>query len=349
MKLILAGGGTGGHLFPGIAIAQEALNLDPKSKILFIGSPGGLDAQIVPAHNFQLEVIPVGGLKRVGILKKIKTLILLPISFFKSCFILRRFKPDLVLGLGGYSSGPVLLAAKLFKYPTGILENNSVSGFTNRMLGKIVDKVFIAFENAEKSFKTSKVLLTGNPVRSSFAPAPLPNPSEFTLGILGGSQGARRINQILIEALPRIPENIHIIHQTGKLDYEWVKKSYLQLGREKEEVFDFIIDMPNFYRRVSLVICRSGATTISELAATHRPAIFIPFPFASDNHQFSNAESIERINGGKLIQQSNLTAEKLVSIVNHYHSNFNELEKMAQNISTWHKLNSSKKILEAFQ
>lgn len=348
MRLIFAGGGTGGHLFPGIAIAQEALRNDPKSKILFIGSPGGLDSKIVPEHNFALAVIPVGGLKRVGIWQTIKTLIQLPFAFFKSCFLVHRFKPDAVIGLGGYSSGPVILAAKIFRYKTGILENNSVAGFTNRILGLIVNHIFIAFDDAKRYFPPKKTVLTGNPVRSTFFPSPLPPPSQFTIGILGGSQGARRLNQLVVEALPQIPHDIHIIHQTGKPDFGWVNKSYTQLGRGAE-ISAFITDMPNFYRKCSLIICRAGATTIAELAAAHRPAIFVPFPFAADNHQLTNAKEIEKIGGAKLIIQSELTAQKLISIINYHRSNFHELESMAQNISNWHKHDASTKILKLFQ
>lgn len=348
MRLILAGGGTGGHLFPGIAIAQEALRRDPKSKILFIGSPGGLDSKIVPENNLTLSVIPIGGLKRVGIWQTIKTLVQLPFAILKSFFLVRQFKPDAVIGLGGYSSGPVLIAARVFGYKTGIIENNSIAGFTNKILGKFVNYIFIAFDGVKKSFPAKKIINSGNPVRGSFAPSPLPPPTQFTIGILGGSQGARRLNQVLVEALPQIPPGVNIIHQTGRSDLDWVRKSYADAGH-KGEVFDFISDMPSFYKKSTLVICRAGATTISELAASQRPAIFIPFPFAADNHQLTNAKEIEAIGGGKVVLQSDLTAQKLISIVNYYRTRIHELEVMAQNISNWHKSDATTKIIDTFQ
>ncbi|MFC2074696.1 undecaprenyldiphospho-muramoylpentapeptide beta-N-acetylglucosaminyltransferase [Bdellovibrionota bacterium] len=348
MRLVLAGGGTGGHLFPGITIAQEALKEGPSTEVLFIGAPGGLDSTIVPKHNFKLKLIPIGGLKSVGIWQLIKTLFFLPYAIIKSALYLKKFHPDAVVGLGGYSAGPVVLAAKLLKLKTGILENNSVPGFTNRKLAKFVDHIYLAFEEAKKFFPENKIIMTGNPVRLEIQPTPLPPKDRFTIGILGGSQGARRLNQIVVEALPLIDPEVEIIHQTGSQDIEWVKQGYREAGRPGE-VEPFFSDMSDFYRKISLSICRAGATTISELAAAKRPGIFIPFPFATDDHQTGNAKSIEALGGGKVVLQSDLTPQKLASIVGNFKRENSELEKMAQKIFAWHKPNAAAEILQSLK
>ena len=348
MRLVLAGGGTGGHLFPGIAIAEEALRRESTSEILFIGAPYGLDSKIVPAHHFSLEIIPVGGLKRVGIAQQLKTFSLLQIAILKSVAILKRFDPDAVIGLGGYSAGPVILAAKLLRVPTGILENNTIPGFTNKQLSKVVDHVFVAFEEAKGKFPAKKIILSGNPVRGSISTTPLPPKEEFTIGILGGSQGARRLNQIIVQTLPLLDPSIKIIHQTGVHDIQWVKEGYDQINRQAE-VIPFVDDMASFYKKISLAICRAGATTISELAAAGRPAIFIPFPFAADDHQTWNAKAIEKLGGGRVIIQDQLTPRGLVSIVNHFRSHYDELVQMAKKIQVFHHAQATQTILNAFK
>jgi UDP-N-acetylglucosamine--N-acetylmuramyl-(pentapeptide) pyrophosphoryl-undecaprenol N-acetylglucosamine transferase len=316
LSVIIAGGGTGGHIFPGIAIAQEFKRRDPETEILFIGTAKGLETKIVPREGFELELIEVSALKRVSLVQRIKSLLLLPKSFLAVRSLIQRIKPDVVIGVGGYASGPVVLIASLMGVPTLVAEQNALPGFTNRVLGRFVRAAAVTFEEA-KDYFGEKAEITGNPVRAEFFDVP---PKETAgsddvihIFITGGSQGARAINLAMIDALPllvREKNNLSITHQTGEHDYDKVRANYLENGW-KVEVRPFIENMINEFAKADLVITRAGATTVAELAAAGKPALMIPFPFAADDHQRKNAEAVERAGAGRMILQAELTPERL--------------------------------------
>lgn len=316
LSVIIAGGGTGGHIFPGIAIAQEFKRRDPKTEILFVGTARGLEKKIVPREGFKLELINVSALKRVGIVQRIKSLLLLPKSFLAVRSLIQQIKPDVVIGVGGYASGPVVLIASLMGVPTLVAEQNALPGFTNRILGRFVRAAAVTFEEA-KDYFGEKAETTGNPVRAEFFEV-MPKEAatsegEIHIFITGGSQGARAINLAVIGALPLLVEEkarLSITHQTGEHDYDKVRATYLENGW-KVEVKPFIENMINEFAKADLVITRAGATTVAELAAAGKPALMIPFPFAADDHQRKNAEAIERAGAGRMILQAELTPERL--------------------------------------
>jgi len=323
-KLLIAGGGTGGHVLAGIAIADEWCREFADSKILFVGSEQGLESRLVPKYGYDLVTLKIGALNRVSLKTRLLTSLKLPFSFLKAAWVILRFRPQAVIGVGGYSSGPVVLIARIFApifgMRTAILEQNSVAGFTNRMLGRWVHRVFCAFEAGAFSFSSEKVVITGNPIRSSLKRLPPALSDPFTLFIFGGSQGAIGINTMIVDALPHLKkEGIHFIHQTGVNDFERVRSAYVREGIQAR-VEKFIDDMGACYEKASLVICRAGASTLSELASVERAAIFIPLPTAADNHQEKNARIFEAADAALVIPQASLTgaqfAEKIISLKN---------------------------------
>jgi UDP-N-acetylglucosamine--N-acetylmuramyl-(pentapeptide) pyrophosphoryl-undecaprenol N-acetylglucosamine transferase len=324
-KLLVAGGGTGGHVLAGIAIADEWKQSFPDSEILFVGSEQGLETRLVPKHGYPLVKLKIGALNRVSLKTRLLTLFKLPFSFLKALLVLLKFRPHAVIGVGGYASGPVVMLARflspIFGMKTAILEQNSVAGFTNRMLGKWVHQVFCAFEDGSTNFQPSKVKITGNPIRSHLKKLPPSKDAPFTLFIFGGSQGALGINTMIIDALPHLKgQGIDFIHQTGVNDFERVRSAYDREGISGVRVEKFIDDMAACYEKSSLVICRAGASTLTELASVGRAAIFIPLPTAADNHQEKNARIFEKTGAALVIPQGSLTgaqfAEKILSLKN---------------------------------
>jgi UDP-N-acetylglucosamine--N-acetylmuramyl-(pentapeptide) pyrophosphoryl-undecaprenol N-acetylglucosamine transferase len=311
-KLLIAGGGTGGHVLAGIAIADEWKQTIPDSKILFVGSEQGLESRLVPKHGYSLVTLKIGALNRVSLKTRLLTMMKLPLSFLKAMWILISFRPDAVIGVGGYASGPVVMLARIMApfcgILTAILEQNSVAGFTNRVLGKWVHRVFCAFEDGSIQFSKNKVLITGNPIRSHLQKLPPSKEEPFTLFIFGGSQGASGINSMVIDALPFLKkENVEFIHQTGVNDFERVKAAYAREGIQNVRIEKFIDDMASCYEKASLVICRAGASTLTELASVGRAAIFIPLPTAADNHQEKNARIFEKTGAAMVIPQGSMT------------------------------------------
>ncbi|MEO6724973.1 MAG: undecaprenyldiphospho-muramoylpentapeptide beta-N-acetylglucosaminyltransferase [Blastocatellia bacterium] len=316
LSVIIAGGGTGGHVFPGIAIAQEFKRRNSETRILFVGTARGLETKIVPREGFELKLIAVSALKRVSLYKRIRALLMLPRSFWAVRILIRQIKPDVVIGVGGYASGPVVLMAALMGVPTLVAEQNAHPGFTNRVLARFVRATAVTFEEARKYFG-EKAQITGNPVRAEFFDVQPKRHLEagdvIHIFITGGSQGARAINLTMIAALPSLAEEkdrLSITHQTGEHDYDKVRATYLENGW-KVEVKPFIEKMIDEIAKADLVITRAGATTVAELAAAGRPALMIPFPFAADDHQRKNAEAVERAGAGRMILQAELTPERL--------------------------------------
>ena len=320
MKVLIAGGGTGGHLYPGIALAEEVVTRHHANQVVFVGTERGLEARVVPAAGYPLETIRAQGLKGKGVVGLFKGLFALPVAFVESVRILQRHKPDVVVGVGGYSSGPVVLAAALMGIPTAVQEQNALPGLTNKLLGRFVRVVFTAFEEARPFFPSRKVQLVGNPIRrklmENFLRSRMVH-DKFSLLVFGGSLGARGINQRMIDALDHLQDlkdQLHIVHQTGKNDLETVRKGYADKGFEAQaQVVEFIEDMSSAYARAELVVCRAGATTLSELTVAKKASILIPFPFATDNHQEVNAQSLVKAGAALMFRESELTGQQLAT------------------------------------
>jgi UDP-N-acetylglucosamine--N-acetylmuramyl-(pentapeptide) pyrophosphoryl-undecaprenol N-acetylglucosamine transferase len=318
MRILIAGGGTGGHVFPGLALAEEVVTRHPGNDAVFVGTARGLEAQVVPAAGFPFELIEVRGLKGKGWLAGLKNLVLLPRAFLQSIRILRRWRPDVVVGVGGYASGPLVLAAWTLRIPTAVQEQNAVAGLTNRLLGHVVDAAFTAFPEAAANFPKGKALQLGNPIRRQLLEnfmRPIGGDVVPGLLVFGGSQGAHALNMRVIEALPHLADlrgHLRIVHQTGGRDREAVARGYQAVGFEAE-VSEFIEDMSSAYAAADLVVCRAGATTLAELTVCRKPSILIPFAAAADNHQVINAMSLVNAGAAVIIEERDLTGELLAS------------------------------------
>lgn len=314
MKVLIAAGGTGGHIYPGIAVAKEILRRDEKSEVLFVGTARGLETKIVPDNGFQLTLINSAGLKNVGFVGKLKGMMILPKSFLEARTIIKEFKPDAVVGAGGYVSGPVLLMASLMRVPTLVMDSNALPGFTNRRLAPFVTKAALTFDEALPFFG-KKGIVTGNPVRKEFFEiAPKVRTEKFHILIFGGSQGARAINNAMADALGRLPkEKIEVTHQTGEADFEKIKELYARADWETADVRPYISDMMTEFAKADLVICRAGATTCAELSAAGKAGLMIPLPTAADDHQRKNAEALEKAGAARMILQRDLSGESLAN------------------------------------
>jgi UDP-N-acetylglucosamine--N-acetylmuramyl-(pentapeptide) pyrophosphoryl-undecaprenol N-acetylglucosamine transferase len=312
LKVIIAAGGTGGHIFPGIAVAREFLRKAPDVDVLFMGTPRGLESKIVPREGFKLEMIQIGALKGISLFERIKSLARMPLSFIAAYRKLAKFRPDVVIGVGGYASGPVLLMAHFMGTPTMLIEPNAMPGFTNRVLARFVDAAALSFGESLPFFR-GRGIVTGNPVRGDFTSLQKKERGEkLNVLIFGGSQGAHAINAAMVGAVSLLKDkSISITHQTGEADFESVKQGYAEAGFEAVDVRPFIYDMYRHFEQADILICRSGATTAAEVAAAGKAAIFVPFPFATDDHQRKNAEAFERAGAGRMILQRDLTPERL--------------------------------------
>jgi UDP-N-acetylglucosamine--N-acetylmuramyl-(pentapeptide) pyrophosphoryl-undecaprenol N-acetylglucosamine transferase len=316
VKVLIAGGGTGGHLYPGIALAEEVVTRHHANQVVFVGTERGLEARVVPREGYPLETIRAQGLKGKGLVGLLKGLWALPMSFVESVRILRKHKPDVVVGVGGYASGPVVLAAWLLGIPTAVQEQNALPGLTNKILGRFARVVFTAFEEAARFFPSRKVQLIGNPIRRKLMDNYLRSHvahERFCVLVFGGSLGARGINQRMLEALDSLQDlkdQLHIVHQTGKNDVEAVRRGYEEKGF-RAEVVEFIEDMSSAYARAELVICRAGATTLAELMVAKKASILIPFPHATDNHQEVNARALVQSGAALMFREAELTGQAL--------------------------------------
>ena len=329
MRIVIAGGGTGGHVIPALAIAQQ-LKKQFGAEVLFIGTARGIETRLVPQAGFPLELIKVGGLKNVSLLTRAKTMFDLPRALWTSGRMLTDFDPDVVIGVGGYASGPAMLSAIRRRIPTLAFEPNVVPGFANRLVARWVSAAAVHFEETCEYFPHCRV--TGVPVREAFFHiAPKTTGSQPTLLVFGGSQGARAINWAMIESLGGLKQKlpgVHIIQQTGQRDYDHVLAAYQQSGISGE-VHKFIDDMPASFARADLLVCRSGASTVGEITAAGKPAIFVPFPRAADDHQNVNARALERAGAAVVVEESNLGAAYLVDTVSALLADPNHLQNMS--------------------
>jgi UDP-N-acetylglucosamine--N-acetylmuramyl-(pentapeptide) pyrophosphoryl-undecaprenol N-acetylglucosamine transferase len=339
MRLLVAGGGTGGHLFPGLALGEEVKTRHPRNDVLFVGSPRGIEVKAVPKAGFALELIDVGPLKRQGFFGLLRGLGNLPRALLQSIRILRSFDPDVVVGVGGYASGPVVMAAFLLGIPRAVQEQNALPGFTNRSLGRVAQAIFIAFDEARASFPASRTHLLGNPIRRAFLDNYLhtkPAGDRLSILVTGGSQGAHVLNLRVLEALellaPELGPQLRILHQTGTRDLEEIAARYRKLAQTGlvAEAQPFIDDMAKAYAEADLLVCRAGATTIAELTVCKKPAVLVPFPFAADDHQTVNARSLVQAGAALLMPEKELTGQKLAEELRALAGDPERLRKMSR-------------------
>ncbi|KPJ77385.1 MAG: hypothetical protein AMJ54_08225 [Deltaproteobacteria bacterium SG8_13] len=354
-RVVIAGGGTGGHLFPGIAIAREFLDRCPDNRVLFVSTANDFERSVLAGAGFELKKITVSGIKGKGLINKCKSLALVPVGVAQSLAILAAFKPHLIVGVGSYAAGPVALAARLLGIQVVLHEQNILPGITNRALVRFARRIYVSFEQTAARFDARKVRFTGNPVRKeilSLIPDtdnadPQPGGEPFTLLIAGGSQGAHFINITMLAALPLLKEKqlLTIIHQTGAADELPVKEAYRSVGL-KASVRAFFDDMDRQYRRADLVVCRAGATTVAELTVAGKAVIFVPFPFAADNHQSLNARALASAGAAEVIEQKDLTAGRLADRINYYAANRQGLNEMARRSRAFGKPEAARVIVD---
>jgi UDP-N-acetylglucosamine--N-acetylmuramyl-(pentapeptide) pyrophosphoryl-undecaprenol N-acetylglucosamine transferase len=328
MKVVIAGGGTGGHLYPGIAIAREVLR-EGGNGVLFIGTEKGIEAKVLPQEGLPIRFINVGKLKGMNLGSIMKTMVMLPVSVLQAIRLLRETRPDVVIGVGGYSSGPVALAAWVVRVPLLIVEPNSYAGLANRKLGRLAKKVILSFPatGAQKFFPAEKTKRVGPLVRKGIDQGNREKalkdfglqPGSFTIFVMGGSGGAHAINMAMKEAACNLNEieHLQILHQTGEKDVAEVAAGYRDAG-VRAVVLPYIHDMAGAYAVADLVVSRSGATTVAELAVCGKRAVLIPFPFAADNHQEYNARALAEKGMADVIVQQDLMPEKLADLINKY-------------------------------
>ena len=332
-RLVIAGGVTGGHLFPGVAIAQEFVRTDSRNAVLFVSAGRPMERSILSKAGFELRAIDVQGVKGRGRFNQLVAMFKLPGAVRASSKILKQFRADLVLGVGSFAAGPVVLAARLGGIPCVLQEQNILPGITNRILSRWVGRIYVSFPESMEYFDPEKTLLTGNPVRRQILEAARKQQKDaagvFTALVLGGSQGAHAVNLAVVKALEFLKGvPMRFIHQTGAADYEDTRRAYENQG-VSNRVQAFFDDMGALYRQADLVICRAGATTVAELAVMGKPAIFVPFPHAADDHQTLNARSLVRAGAAEMIPERDLTGNMLAERMRYYYENPEILAEMA--------------------
>lgn len=360
--LMIAGGGTGGHIYPAIAIAQEWVARNPERRVVFVGTERGLEKTIVPKAGFPLEFISAGGLKGKSIGDTIRNLFRLPAGLAKAFTLIGKHRPSVVLGVGGYSSGPVLIAARLRGVPTAIHEANAFPGLTNRVLARVVTAAAVAFQVAAPRMKRPDAVVTGNPIRKEFFDAgsrPRPStasegggPARKRLLIFGGSQGSRTINDAMIGALlflATLKDRIDVVHQTGPADLEKVQAAYRASAFTDARVVTYLDPIVAEIAAADLVVSRSGAMTVGELAAAGRAAILIPFAAATDNHQELNARAVEQPGGAIVITERELSPERLAFAITGILSDPDRAAQMGRAARTLATPDATRKIVDLLE
>lgn len=349
--LVMAGGGTGGHLFPALALAEEFKRKVPGIEIIFMGGRGGLEERIVPKYGYRLKVLDVEGIKRRSGLKRARALAKAAKSTVEAIAWLRSIRPDGVIGSGSYSSAPVVMAARLLGIKTAILEQNALPGLTNRVLGKTVNRVYIAFEEARGFFPGGRTVLSGNPVRKDIIrSAEVRERDRFSILVFGGSQGATAINAAFLDAIEYLTDvwgALRIVHQTGDDGFDSVAAAYRRKNLKVEQ-YKFIDDMSAAYNSADLVVCRAGATSIAEITALGIPSILIPYPFASDDHQTVNAKCLGDAGAALVIRQDKLTGSALAEAIKRLYGNPQELKKMRESSRRLGKPGAAEMIADNF-
>jgi UDP-N-acetylglucosamine--N-acetylmuramyl-(pentapeptide) pyrophosphoryl-undecaprenol N-acetylglucosamine transferase len=352
MHIVIAGGGTGGHLFPGIAIAEEFLRRDDKAEVIFIGTKKGIESRLLGPLGYELREIDIEGVKGRGFKALVRGVYQIPLSMWQSRRILKQFYANIVVGVGGYASGPTVLTAHFMNIPTVIAEQNVVPGITNRILGKFANKIFVTYTQTQKYFPQDKVILSGNPVRAAFAAgrSKAKEKKDFwQLLIFGGSQGAEAINKAVINMLPQLQNmknKVRVVHQTGARQFEKVKKTYKQFGIQVK-VLPFIVDMAAAYAAADLIICRAGATSLAEITAAGKAAILIPYPWAANDHQTKNAQAMAKASAAVVIKENELTSSRLFGVVKNLLNNEKKLEDMKEKSAQLGNINAAGNIVDA--
>ena len=351
LGVVIAGGGTGGHLFPGISIAQAFVEMNAENRILFVGTGRPVEKAVLPRSGFASTDIRVQGIKGRGLFAKIGALLRIPGAVWTSRGILKRFGADLVIGVGSYSAGPVALAARWLGIPVVICEQNILPGITNRMLARLASRIYVSFAHTHIKAAPEKLTVAGNPVRRELLAARETGAKDrkkpFTVLVLGGSQGAHRLNEIMMKAMTEteLHHHIYLIHQTGEADEAAVRETYTQAG-VRFRVQAFFDDMSEIYHMADLVICRAGATTIAELTALGKAAIFIPYPYAADNHQEMNAAELVMEDAAEMIREADLTVESLLDRIEYYAGHPESLAELSSNARRLGKPDAARIIAE---
>jgi UDP-N-acetylglucosamine--N-acetylmuramyl-(pentapeptide) pyrophosphoryl-undecaprenol N-acetylglucosamine transferase len=333
LSVVVAGGGTGGHLFPGIAVAGEFSARNARSRILFVGAGRPMEKKALALAGYPQRTIAIEGLKGRGMRARARAAMKIPGALFRSAGILAGAGADLVVGVGGYAAGPVALAAWLKGIPMVLCEQNTVPGITNRMLFPLAKRIYVSFEDTRGKIDPAKKRITGNPVRQQILAASTieaGGKDGFTILVMGGSQGAHAINLAVVDALPRIRHRttLRMVHQTGAADLDPVTAAYLNAGIDAE-VNAFFQDMASRYGRADLVVCRAGATTVAELTALGKPALLIPYPYAADNHQELNARAMVDRGAAQMVLERNLTGADLARRIDRLMTSPDRLAAMA--------------------
>lgn len=350
MNVVIAAGGTGGHFYPAIALAEEFRRRDPNTSVTVVGTGRALEQMMGAETDIKIEPLQVRGVVGRGGLAALRALVLIPGAIWQSMTLLRSTRADLVIGTGGYTSPPVVIAAWLLGLKRVLLEPNAIPGLANRVLGPLSQRVFVSFEQATSYFKPAKVKVVGAPIRKAFVdPPPLVHSGEIkTVLICGGSQGATAINTAVIEAAkesPTIRSDVKLIHQTGAADLERVQQAYAHMDIHAE-VVPFLKDMPNVLRGADLVISRCGALTLAEIAACGKPAVLIPYPLATHHHQEFNARVVEQAGAGVVVLQSELTGSRLAQVIESLVNNQEQVRSMGENSLRLRKTDSAEATVE---
>jgi UDP-N-acetylglucosamine--N-acetylmuramyl-(pentapeptide) pyrophosphoryl-undecaprenol N-acetylglucosamine transferase len=356
LRIVIAGGGTGGHLFPGIAIAQEFETRNSATRIIFVSTGNPMEKSVLSKAGYELRCVTAAGIKGRGIWNQLASVLKIPKGILEAMRILKDFSPDIAVGLGSYSAGPVIVGAWLQRIPIVIHEQNILPGITNRILARFADRIYISFENTKSNLDSRKIQWTGNPVRkelfeySGCQSAHKKDSTDrgvFTVLIIGGSQGAHTINMAVIEALEAFKDkaNMHFIHQTGAADEGQVKEAYRR-NNIRCTAQPFFDNMAELYSRADLLICRAGATTVAEISALGKAVIFIPFPHAADNHQVLNAALLSDEGAAEMISENDLSAEILRQKIAYYADHRQELDEMAAKASQFGNPAAAKNIVD---
>lgn len=354
MKVLIAGGGTGGHVYPALSIAAAIQQKNPNANIQFVGTPRGIESRVIPEQGYKLHLLNVGRLNsNVSLGERIKTVLQLPLSLIQACVLIFKFRPSIVIGVGGYASGPALVAAKMFKIPTCIWEPNAYPGMANRWLSKFVDHAIVVFKESANFLKLKDVHIVPMPVRAEIEAAPvrIPKTSDFCVLVFGGSQGARAINNVVSEAIcsghPKL-KSVRFVHQTGKADFEKLNDLYKKSANAtgKVDCLEYLNNMPERYNWADLVVARSGTGTLSELAAMGKASILIPLPSAADDHQTKNAKVLADAGAALLIPQKDFTVQSFISAIEKLEKNSEEIQQMEVEVKKFFKAKSAQLIAE---
>lgn len=344
--LLFAGGGTGGHVFPLIAVADALRAITPELRLVFVGTERGMEVKLVPARGYELELVRVSPIRGGGVAGAVRGVWRAMMSIPESRALLAKHSPRAVLSIGGYAAGPVSVAARFGRVPLALVEPNSVMGLANRLTVPLVQRAYVAFPQAERHFGRGKALPTGVPIRDGFEPRPYQRASDaLHVLVIGGSQGARSLNETVPAALGRVEARLRVTHQCGAVHADEVRKTYQELASRFDwQVVPFIEDMPAALAAADLVISRSGASAVSEIAAVGRPALFVPYPYAAGDHQRHNAETLSGVGAAVTVASSEASVERLAREVERLAREPGVLERMAAAAADWGRPHAARDI-----